>query len=154
VTTSTEAKPTITLFTIGFTCKSAEQFFTTLQKAGVKRLIDTRLNNVSQLAGFAKRRDLEYFLKTIAGITYEHDTELAPTNDILHAYKNDGMTWDEYELQFNALLFSRAPAEHNDPSRFDHACLLCSEHEPDHCHRRLVAEYLKQHWPEVVVKHL
>lgn len=145
---------TITLFTIGFTGKSAEEFFTRLQQAGVRRLIDTRLNNVSQLAGFAKRRDIEYFLKTICGIEYEHDTELAPTSDILDDYKKKRMTWDEYERRFNALLSERSPVEHNGRERFDHACLLCSEHEPDHCHRRLVAEYLQQHWPELVINHL
>jgi uncharacterized protein (DUF488 family) len=147
-------KPSIKLFTIGFTGKTAEQFFTCLQNAGVKRLIDTRLNNVSQLAGFTKRRDLEYFLRVIGSIRYEHDTELAPTDDILYAYKKKRITWDEYEERFNELIIARAPAEHNEPSRFDHACLLCSEPEPDHCHRRLVAEYLKQKWDTVEVIHL
>ena len=144
----------ITLFTIGFAGKSAEEFFARLQDAGVRRLIDTRLNNVSQLAGFTKRRDLEYFLRTIAGISYVHDTELAPTSDILDAYKKGGMTWDEYERRFNELLQQRAPAEHREPSEFDHACLLCSEHMPDQCHRRLVAEYMAAHWPEVQISHL
>ncbi len=98
-----------TLFTIGFTGKSAEQFFSKLQKAGVRRLIDTRLNNISQLAGFAKRRDLEYFLGKIVGIEYEHDTELAPTKDILDSYKKKRITWEDYERRFNALMFERAP---------------------------------------------
>jgi uncharacterized protein (DUF488 family) len=142
------------LFTIGFTGKTAEQFFTRLQQAGVRTLIDTRLNNVSQLAGFAKRRDLEYFLKVITGIAYVHDTELAPTDEILDAYKKKKISWDEYENRFNELLERRAPETRRPPSDFDHACLLCSEPTPDHCHRRLVAERLKRAWPRIEVLHL
>jgi uncharacterized protein (DUF488 family) len=149
-----ENKAPITLFTIGFAGKSAEEFFAALRKAGVERLIDVRLNNVSQLAGFTKRRDLEYFLKAIAGIEYEHNTELAPTSDILDAYKKKTLAWDEYERRFVALLDERAAADGAAPRHFDHACLLCSEPKPDRCHRRLVAEYLQRQWPEVVIEHL
>jgi uncharacterized protein (DUF488 family) len=148
------ASSAIALFTIGFTAKSAEQFFTLLQGAGVRLLIDTRLNNVSQLAGFAKRKDLEYFLRAIGGIAYVHDTELAPTPDILDPYKKKRMTWDEYEQRFNELLQRRAIVDHRKPADFDRACLLCSEPTPEHCHRRLVGEYLKRAWPEVEVHHL
>ena len=95
---------------IGFTGKSAEQFFTRLEQAGVARVIDTRLNNVSQLAGFTKRRDLEFFLKRVAGIDYVHDTDLAPTADMLDDYKKKRIKWDEYETRFNALLQGRDPA--------------------------------------------
>lgn len=144
----------VTLFTIGFTGKSAEQFFTLLQNAGVRLLIDTRLNNVSQLAGFTKRKDLEFFLRAIGGIGYVHDTELAPTADILDPYKKKRMTWDEYEQRFNALLAGRAIVDHRTPADFDRACLLCSEPTPEHCHRRLVGEYLKRAWPEVEIQHL
>jgi uncharacterized protein (DUF488 family) len=151
---SPENKAPITLFTIGFAGKSAEEFFTALRKAGVERLIDVRLNNVSQLAGFTKRRDLEYFLKAITGIEYEHNTELAPTSDILDAYKKKTLAWDEYERRFVALLDERAVADGAAPRHFDHACLLCSEAQPDQCHRRLVAEYLQRQWPEVVIEHL
>ncbi len=154
ISASPECPPQFVLFTIGFAGKSAEQFFTRLQQSGVKRLIDTRLNNVSQLAGFTKRRDLEYFLRSIADIDYEHATELAPTAEILDAYKKNGMSWDEYEQRFNSLLLEREPAVHSEPARFHHACLLCSEAEPHHCHRRLVAEYLQQSWPELKVVHL
>jgi uncharacterized protein (DUF488 family) len=147
------AAPT-SLFTIGFTGKSAEQFFTLLQNAGVRLLIDTRLNNVSQLAGFTKRKDLEYFLRTIAGIGYVHDTELAPTADILDAFKKKQMTWADYERRFNALLEERIVVDHRKPADFDRACLLCSEPTPEHCHRRLVGEYLKRAWPELDVHHL
>jgi uncharacterized protein (DUF488 family) len=148
------ASSAIALFTIGFTAKSAEQFFTLLQGAGVRLLIDTRLNNVSQLAGFAKRKDLEYFLRAIGGIAYVHDTELAPTLDILDPYKKKRMTWDEYEQRFNELLQQRAIVDHRKPADFDRACLLCSEPTPEHCHRRLVGEYLKRAWPEVEIHHL
>jgi len=144
----------IKLFTIGFTGKSAEQFFSLLRDAGVKRLIDTRLNNVSQLSGFTKKRDLEYFLREIAGIEYVHDFELAPTSDILDAYKKGGMTWADYERRFNELIKRRSPAKSRSPRQFDRACLLCSEPEPDHCHRRLVAEYLQRVWKNVEVQHL
>ena len=144
----------IHLFTIGFTGKSAEQFFALLQNAEVRLLIDTRLNNVSQLAGFTKRRDLEYFLRVIGDIAYVHDTELAPTDDILDGYKKKRMQWDEYAKRFNELLERRAPAAHRKPADFDRACLLCSEPTPEHCHRRLVGEYLQRAWPQVVIHHL
>jgi uncharacterized protein (DUF488 family) len=142
------------LFTIGFTGKSAEQFFTLLENAGVKRLIDTRLNNVSQLAGFTKRRDLEFFLQRVAGIEYVHDTDLAPTADMLEDYKKKRIKWDEYEARFGELLQRRQPALNRQPGDFDRTCLLCSEPTPEHCHRRLVAEYLKRTWPEMEIEHL
>jgi uncharacterized protein (DUF488 family) len=144
----------IQLFTIGFTGKTAEQFFERLQTASVRLLIDTRLNNVSQLAGFTKRKDLEYFLRVIGGIGYVHDTELAPTDDILDAYKKKRMKWDEYEQRFNELLERRALAGHRQPADFDRACLLCSEPTPEHCHRRLVGEYLKRAWPQLEIQDL
>ncbi len=144
----------ITLFTIGFTGHSAEQFFTKLQRAGVKTLFDVRLNNVSQLAGFTKKKDLEYFLKAIAGIGYVHETTLAPTQDILDAYKKGKIGWPEYEARFNRLLTERQPESHLMPGKLDGGCLLCSEHEPDHCHRRLVTEHLERIWRQVKVVHL
>ena len=97
----------VNLFTIGFTQKKAEQFFETLIKAGIKRVIDTRLNNVSQLAGFAKKSDLQYFLQKIGGIEYIHILDLAPTKDILDAYKKKEITWDSYEHKFNQLITQR-----------------------------------------------
>jgi uncharacterized protein (DUF488 family) len=144
----------VRLYTIGFTGKSAEKFFGLLQQAGVRLLIDTRLNNVSQLAGFTKRKDLEFFLKAIAGMAYKHDTELAPTSDILDAYKKNRIKWDEYEKRFNELLEQRAIKDHHQPGDFDEACLLCSEPTPEHCHRRLVGEYLKRAWPQIEIRHL
>jgi len=146
--------PPVPLFTIGFTGKSAEGFFAKLKEAGVRVLIDTRLNNVSQLAGFTKRRDIEYFLKEIGGIEYIHDIELAPTSEILDAYKKKRMNWSEYEKKFNELLERRTPGNRKPLSDFDRACLLCSEPTPEHCHRRLVAEHLKRIWPQIEVHHL
>lgn len=141
-------------YTIGFTKTSAECFFTRLQKAGVKRVIDVRLNNVSQLAGFAKKDDLRYFLKAICGIDYVHRPELAPTQEMLDAYKKDGGSWAEYERRFVALIASRRIEESIPRELVDGACLLCSEDQPHHCHRRLVAEYLKEKWGDLEIAHL
>lgn len=142
------------LFTIGFTKKSAEAFFTKLSKAGVKRVIDVRLNNVSQLAGFAKRDDLRYFLKTICDIDYVHMPGLAPTRDILEEYKKNKGDWSVYEKRFLALLSKRKPEKTISREMFDAGCLLCSEDKPDNCHRRLVAEYLSKKWGNVEITHI
>lgn len=144
----------INLFTIGFTQKSAQKFFETLQKAGVKRVIDTRLNNVSQLAGFAKKADLEYFLKTIDGIDYVHILDLAPTQDILDEYKKKKGDWTIYEQKFLQLVTNRQIEKRVSPEMLDNACLLCSEAKPHHCHRRLVAEYLNGKWGNIKICHL
>lgn len=133
----------VDLFTIGFTQKKAEQFFETLIKSGVKRVIDTRLNNVSQLAGFAKKPDLAYFLQKIGGIEYIHILDLAPTKDILDAYKKKEITWDSYEQKFNHLITQRKIESKLSIDIIDKSCLLCSELKPHNCHRRLVAEYLQ-----------
>ncbi len=145
---------TIKVFTVGFTKKTAEQFFSKLQAAGVKRVIDIRLNNVSQLAGFAKRDDLKYLLRAIAGIDYLHVPELAPTQDILDAYKKQKGDWSVYEAEFLKLMEARHAEEIVPKETMNCACLLCSEHEPQCCHRRLVAEYLQQHWENVVIDHI
>jgi uncharacterized protein (DUF488 family) len=142
------------LYTIGFTKKSAETFFTRLKNAGVKRLIDVRLNNVSQLAGFTKKDDLRYFTKAICNIDYVHLPQLAPTAEILDPYKKAKKgDWQVYERQFLELMRSRH-IENTPPEILDGGCLLCSEEKPDHCHRRLVAEYLKEHWSEVEIEHI
>lgn len=142
------------MFTIGFTQKSAQKFFETLKKAGVKRVIDTRLNNVSQLAGFAKRADLEYFLKTIDDIDYVHILDLAPTKDILDEYKKQKGDWSIYEQKFLKLMADRQIEKKVSPDLADGACLLCSEAKPHHCHRRLVAEYLNNKWGNIRIQHL
>lgn len=142
------------IFTIGFTKKSAETFFTRLKNAGVKRLIDVRLKNVSQLAGFTKKDDLRYFTKAICNIDYVHLPELAPTADILDPYKKaKNGNWQLYEQQFLDLMRSRH-IETTSREVLDGGCLLCSEEKPHHCHRRLVAEYLKEHWGNVQIEHL
>lgn len=142
------------LFTIGFTKKSAETFFTTLQEAHVKRLIDVRLNNVSQLAGFSKRDDLAYFARVICGIEYVHEPELAPTQEILDAFKKKKGAWEDYERDFLALMAERRIESKFQPDQLDGSCLLCSEETPEHCHRRLVAEFLKERWEDVGILHL
>lgn len=140
--------------TIGFTKTTADSFFSRLSKAGVSKVVDVRLNNVSQLAGFAKKQDLPYFLREICGIGYEHRPELAPTREILDGYKKRGGDWATFEERFLELMEQRAIAETVDRSAMEGVCLLCSEHEPDHCHRRLVAEYLDRRWGAVNIAHL
>jgi uncharacterized protein (DUF488 family) len=141
------------LFTIGFTKTSAENFFSRLSKAHVRKLVDVRLNNVSQLSGFAKKDDLRYFSKTICGIEYEHFQELAPTQDILNEYMKSKGAWSVYADKFCDLMVRRK-IENIDRSRLDGGCLLCSEDKPHHCHRRLVAEYLRGKWGDVEIEHL
>jgi uncharacterized protein (DUF488 family) len=120
----------------------------------VKRVIDTRLNNVSQLAGFTKKADLEYFLKSIGGIEYVHILDLAPTQDILNEYKKNKGDWAVYEQKFLHLISSRQIEKKVSLSQVDGACLLCSEAKPHHCHRRLVAEYLNEKWGSIQICHL
>jgi len=142
------------IFTIGFTKKSAETFFTRLKSAGVKRLVDVRLNNVSQLSGFAKKDDLRFFTKSICNIEYVHALDLAPTADILDAYKKQKGDWSVYERQFLDLMGKRRIEETTPREMLDGGCLLCSEEKPRYCHRRLVAEYLKEKWGDVEIEHI
>lgn len=144
----------IKIFTIGFTKKTAESFFSNLKNAGVKRLIDVRLNNVSQLAGFTKRDDLRYFSKAICNIDYVHKLDLAPTQDILDAYKKQKGDWGLYEHQFLNLMRARCVEETVPRELLDGGCLLCSEEKPNQCHRRLVAEYLSEKWGDVEIEHI
>jgi uncharacterized protein (DUF488 family) len=134
------------VYTIGFTQKSAERFFNLLRQAGVKRIVDVRLNNTGQLAGFAKRDDLQFFLRELGGIDYVHIPELAPTADILDAYKKHKGSWDVYEQEFLSLMEKRRIDETVARDVIDQGCLLCSEHKPHHCHRRLVVDYLQNKW--------
>ena len=129
-------------------------FFKKLCDSGVKRVIDIRLNNISQLAGFAKKNDLRYFLKTICAIEYVHVPELAPTQDILDEYKKHKGDWTIYEKKFMELMINRGIENRLSRELFDNACLLCSEDKPNHCHRRLVAEYLKAKWGDIEIKHI
>jgi len=143
-----------TIFTIGFARKTAPEFFAILKQAGVRTVIDVRLNNVSQLAGFTKKQDLEYFLHEIAGIGYTHRPDFAPTRDIRDAYRKKAIDWSRYERQFRQLLVERRIQDVITPQILDKACFLCSEPTPDKCHRRLVAEYLREHWENVEIIHL
>src|SRR5258708_2726047 len=122
------------VFTIGFTKTTAEAFFGRLQGAGVQKVVDVRLNNVSQLAGFAKKDDLRYFLKAIGGIAYAHEPLLAPTQEMLDAYKKDGSDWADHERRFLELMATRKVEQVVQPSALEGACLLCSEDKPRHCH--------------------
>lgn len=142
------------LYTIGFTKTTAESFFSRLSGAGIKKVVDVRLNNVSQLAGFAKKNDLQYFLRAICGIGYEHRPELAPTQDILDAYKKHRGDWAIYAQRFLELMARRNIEDTIPRSAVNEACLLCSEDKPHHCHRRLAAEYLKDKWGDVDIVHL
>ncbi|MBW2019348.1 MAG: DUF488 domain-containing protein [Deltaproteobacteria bacterium] len=143
------------VYTIGFAKKKARQFFSALRKAGIKRLIDVRLNNSSQLAGFTKRDDLSFFLEQLCDAEYIHMPILAPTKDILDDYKNKKITWQDYERRFMALMAEREIEEKVDKALFDvPAVLLCSEPTADHCHRRLVSEYLKDKWGSIKIVHL
>jgi uncharacterized protein (DUF488 family) len=135
----------IKLYTIGFTKKNAKQFFGLIQHSGVKKVLDTRLNNVSQLAGFTKRDDLAFFLEKVAGIRYDHALNLAPTDEILKGYKKGEISWDSYAKAYNELISKRHVEDSFSPETLDGACLLCSEANPHHCHRRLAAEFFQNH---------
>jgi uncharacterized protein (DUF488 family) len=125
-----------------------------LRASGAKRLVDVRLNNVSQLAGFAKKKDLAFFVKELCGMEYSHLPELAPTQDILDEFKKNKGDWAVYERKFLELMRSRQIEKTVSSNLIEEGCLLCSEDKPHHCHRRLVAEYLKDHWGDVDIKHL
>ena len=143
------------IYTIGFTKKTAAEFFGSLRRAGIKRLIDVRLNNTSQLAGFAKRDDLEYFLDEICQAEYRHQPMLSPDKELLDGYKKKAVPWKEYESRFVALLRQREAETLLDRRLFDvPTVLLCSEPTAEHCHRRLVAEYLAAKWGDVRIVHL
>lgn len=143
------------IYTIGFTKKTAAQFFETLKRASIQQLIDIRLNNVSQLAGFSKRDDLAYFLKQICGVDYKHELLLAPTQDILDNFKKAKGRWEIYEDDFLALMKLRRIEKKLPKELFEpRTVLLCSEETAEHCHRRLVIEYLNSKWGSVRAKHL
>jgi uncharacterized protein (DUF488 family) len=136
----------VNVTTIGFTKSSAEHFFDRLLKAGVKKVVDVRLHNTSQLAGFAKADDLAYLLKKVGGIEYVHQPLLAPTDPMLKAYKKEKGDWRAYEERFLDLMAERRIEKRFKPEMFVGGCLLCSEDKPHHCHRRLVCEYLNEKW--------
>ena len=142
------------ILTIGFTKKPAERFFELLRTSGAKRVVDVRINNASQLAGFAKKDDLAFFLKEICTIEYVHLPCLAPTKELLSDYRKGLVDWKAYESRFMELMCERRIERVVDRETLHDSCLLCSEDQPHHCHRRLVAEYLNDHWGNVEVEHL
>lgn len=144
----------MTLFTIGSGKKSARDFFSLLQMNNIKRVLDIRLSNTSQLAGYTKKADLEYFLKETADIDYYHMPELAPTEELLNAYKSKEVSWQEYEIEYNRIITARNPLAKLNITFFDKACLLCSEPTAKQCHRRLLAEYIADSLPDWKIVHL
>jgi len=144
------------VYTAGFAQWSAEQFFEQLELVRIDRLIDVRLRPASQLAGFAKQRDLRYFLTRIVRAEYVHEPLLAPSQDILDAYRKGSISWQQYEVAFLELMATRRIEETLNRALFSGSpLLLCSEHSPTNCHRRLVCDYLSQHWDEMLdVVHL
>jgi uncharacterized protein (DUF488 family) len=141
------------VFTIGFTRSSAEHFFERLLSAGVKKVVDVRLHNTSQLSGFAKSDDLRYLLEKIGEIKYIHQVILAPSDTILKAYKKEKGDWSVYEGHFLRLMAERQIEKRFNPEMLDGVCLLCSEDKPHHCHRRLVCEYLNKKWDDALDVH-
>ncbi len=147
----------MTVYTIGFTQKSAEQFFELLKSNKIELLIDIRLNNKSQLAGFTKGSDLAYFLKEICGTKYIHCEEFAPSKELLSGYQKGIVSWDAYENEFAAIMEKRGAYKKflDRFGAFERVCLLCSEPTPEHCHRRLVAEKLTAfYFGQIEVVHL
>lgn len=142
------------IYTVGFTKKSACYFFERVCGSGAVRIVDIRINNTSQLAGFAKRDDLAYFLETICGMSYVHLPVLAPTRDMLDRYRKGGVDWGWFESGFLNLMKERAIEEVVSPEVLEDSCLLCTEDSAQYCHRRLVADYLSEHWGGVEVRHL
>lgn len=143
------------IYTIGFTKKSAEGFFKALKKSGIERLVDVRVNNTSQLAGFTKKRDLVYLLGQLLGADYLHEPLFAPTKELLKGYRAGDVTWEEYEMVFLALLAERKVEREIPRDLFTRrTVLLCSEPTSDFCHRRLVVEYLNRAWGNVQAVHL
>ncbi|MFB9947726.1 DUF488 family protein [Rhizobium puerariae] len=145
----------IDVTTIGFTKTTAEDFFSRVRAAGVRKMIDVRLHNTSQLAGFAKSDDLAFFLKTICGAAYVHEPLLAPTEEIMTAFKKEKGDWNVFQNDFMGLMAERKVESHFRAEEFDDSCLLCSEDKPHRCHRRLVCDYLNGKWGgKLSVRHL
>ena len=144
----------IRLYTIGFTEKSAETFFQLLEHNQVKKIIDTRVNNNSQLSGFAKGRDLAFFAKQLVNINYEHQLKFAPSKELLGGYRKKEISWDEYAEVYIDLLDERNIRGEVDIASLHECCLLCSEHTAEKCHRRLLAEYLQEFNSNIEIIHL
>lgn len=144
----------IKIFTIGFTNKSASDFFSLLKHNSVSKIIDTRANNTSQLSGFAKGNDLKFFAKEIVNVDYLHKIDFAPTKDLLANYRNGNISWSQYEIAYLDLLDFRKVGQKTNIEDLHQNCLLCSEHTPEKCHRRLLAEYFKHIRNDIDITHL
>ena len=143
------------VYTIGFTQRSAEDFFGALKRAGIQRVLDVRLRNTGQLAGFSKRDDLAFFLGELCDAEYRHEPLLAPSDELLTDYRKHKLPWPAYEPRFRALMAERQVEQVVDRDVFSvPTVLLCTEPTPERCHRRLVLEYLQQHWGGLEVVHL
>ncbi len=151
------------LYTIGFSKCSAKDFFSNLKEANVQKLIDVRRRNTSHLCGFTKKPDLKFFLEECFGIAYEHIPEFAPSEELLTDYlkqlgkkKYDDRAWHDYVQRFQNEVLSKPIVGRFKKSieNFSSTCLLCSEKEPDYCHRRLLAEHFKKHVPDIEIVHL
>ena len=142
------------LFTTGYTQKSAEKFFSLLKANGIQKVIDIRLYNNTQLAGFTKQDSLQYFLKELLGIEYRYIPSMAPSKEIFNDSKKHGLLWKDYEFRFNRLIRDRAIQHMIEDYQIDHTCLLCCEAEATNCHRRLVAEYLQKHFDDIEIIHI
>jgi len=147
-------KRIVRIFTIGYAGKNAREFFTVLKQASIRKVIDVRLYNTSQLAGFTKRQDIKYFLQDIVGVEYIHLPIMAPTKQLLNGYKKGLVSWQQYETQFKQIITHRQIEKCIMPKNADMVCFLCSEAKADNCHRRLVAEYLAKVWQNVSIRHL
>lgn len=144
----------IQILTIGFTHKTARRFFDLLRQNDAKRIVDTRIQNVSQLAGFAKGQDLAFFAEAVGGMDYEHKLDFAPTKDLLAQYRDKKISWENYKTEYLNLLDMRKIAQKTDIESLHKHCLLCSEHSPEKCHRRLLAEYFQALRKDVEIVHL
>ena len=144
----------IRVFTIGCAGKNARQFFSILKQSGIRKVIDVRLYNTSQLAGFTRKHDVEYFLQAIVGAEYIHMPIMAPTKQLLNDYKKRLISWQQYETEFKSIITQRKIDKHITLQDMDMSCFLCSEATADNCHRRLVAEYLAGFWPNISIIHL
>lgn len=145
----------VRIYTIGFSKRTAPEFFGALRQAGIKRCIDVRIANTSQLAGFTKRGDLPFFLQELCGAEYLHEPLLAPTVDLMRGYRRGRAGWEDYERRFFALMVERHIEDKLDRSLFDvPTALLCVETTAEHCHRRLIVDYLQTKWGDVTAEHL
>ena len=142
------------LYTIGFTGTTAENFFKRLKENNISKLIDIRLNNKSQLSGFAKKDDIKFFLKEILKIKYKHVPKFAPSDEILKNYRNKEMDWTTYEKLYSKLIIDRNVEKILSLRELNRSCLLCSESKETYCHRRILAEYLKGKFPDLSIIHL